>query len=265
MSAALKTVYTALAAVMADVGAVGKNKKNLQGGGYQYRGIDDVMAALQPVMAEHGLVCVPRVVEREREAIITNKGAGMVSVRLLVEHTFYGPDGSHVVCTTLGEAFDSGDKASNKAMAVALKYALTETLMIPTYETNRDTEEETHEVAPPSRQTRPTHPTVEAAKRVFPDAQGGGDDPADVVRQAIEFASSHLRKVWPGEDGEDRECRLGWYWAQFATPKTAKMPADWSPFKALLQAGPVKCEAVKAAAVKLASGSRPEGADDDAA
>lgn len=173
-----KSVFSALSAVMAAVGHVGKNRMNNQGGGYKYRGIDDVMAAVQPIMAEHGLVCVPRVVEREREHITTNKGSGMVSVRLLVEHTFYGPDGSYVVCTTLGEAFDSGDKASNKAMAVALKYALTETLMIPTYEADRDTEEASPEIAPqssPSAQSSKTDPWTAAkfeavVMRIFPGA-----------------------------------------------------------------------------------------------
>lgn len=170
------TVYAAITAVMASVGAVGKSRKNLQGGGYQYRGIDDVMAAVQPCMAEHGLVCVPRVVEREREHITTNKGSGMVSVRLLVEHTFYGPDGTSVVCTTIGEAFDSGDKASNKAMAVALKYALTETLMIPTYEADRDTEEHSPEISPPPPRQQPSGDSMAAQRRR--EAQGhAGDGP----------------------------------------------------------------------------------------
>lgn len=174
MSDAPKTVYAAIAAVMSAVGAVGKNRQNTQGGGYKYRGIDDVMAAVQPLMAEHGLVCVPRVIEREREHITTNKGSGMVSVRLLVEHTFYGPDGTSVICTTLGEAFDSGDKASNKAMAVALKYALTETLMIPTYEADRDTEEQSPEVGAPrqqppqqQRQAPPNAPTEQDVEAVL--------------------------------------------------------------------------------------------------
>lgn len=133
-------IYGALARVMAEVGVVGKAKKNAQQG-YQFRGIDDVVAHVQHVMAAQGVVVVPRVVGREREMVSTKSGGTMASVRLVVDHVFYAQDGSSVTCTTLGEAMDSGDKASNKAMSAALKYALTQTLLIPTYETDRDTEE----------------------------------------------------------------------------------------------------------------------------
>lgn len=135
-----KQIYSALAKVMAEVGVVGKARKNAAQG-YQFRGIDDVVAHIQQVMAAQGVVVVPRVVEREREVVQTKSGGAMASVRLLVEHSFFAQDGSSVTATTLGEAMDSGDKASNKAMSAALKYALTETLLIPTYEADRDTEE----------------------------------------------------------------------------------------------------------------------------
>lgn len=168
-------IYAALAAVMSEVGAVTKAKKNVQQG-YQFRGIDDVMAHVQQVLAAHGVVCVPRVVEREREMMDTKSGGRMASVRLLVDHTFFAADGSHVVCTTLGEAMDAGDKASNKAMSAALKYALTETLMIPTYEVERDTEEASPEVArtapplPPAPPKAPATPTERPRRLVIQDA-----------------------------------------------------------------------------------------------
>jgi hypothetical protein len=44
---------------------------------------------------------------------------------------FYGPAGDHVTAVTMGEASDVADKASNKAMSAALKYALIHTFMIP--------------------------------------------------------------------------------------------------------------------------------------
>jgi hypothetical protein len=141
---------------MSEVGVVGKSRKNT-GQGYQFRGLDDVVAAVQPVLAANGVLVVPRVIEREREEFKTAKGGAMFSVRLLVEHSFFAPDGSSVICTTLGEAMDSGDKASNKAMSAALKYALTETLMIPTYEAERDIEDSSPEVAPRQQQRRDDH------------------------------------------------------------------------------------------------------------
>lgn len=141
-------IYAALSKVMHDVGHVGKDRENPQQG-YQFRGIDDVAKAVQPAFVAHGVVCVPRVLEREREMVPTKSGGFMASVRLLVEHTFYAADGSSVTAITLGEAMDSGDKASNKAMSAALKYALLETLCIPVDEPDRDTEEQSPERAKP--------------------------------------------------------------------------------------------------------------------
>jgi hypothetical protein len=177
MSEAPKTlgIYAALAKVMAEVGAIGKTRKN-ESQKYQFRGIDDVVAHVQDVMAQQGVICVPRVIERERELLDSKSGGKMASVRLLVEHTFYALDGSHVICTTLGEAMDSGDKASNKAMSAALKYALTETLLIPTYEVDRDTEEQSPQIAAPPRPPQvspPRGPSGPPAQVVpFPDTIG---------------------------------------------------------------------------------------------
>lgn len=143
-----KLIYAAMAKVMKDVGFVGKTRQNPQQG-YKFRGIDDVVAACQEVLSANGVCCIPFVVEREREMVPTKSGGTMASVRLLVDHHFYATDGSSVTARTLGEAMDSGDKASNKAMSAALKYALVEALMIPTYEADRDTEEHSPEIAAP--------------------------------------------------------------------------------------------------------------------
>lgn len=152
-----KQIYAAMVAVMGEVGVVGKDRKNPQQG-YSFRGIDDVAAHCQQALVKHGVVVMPRVLERERELVPTKSGGSMASVRLLVEHTFYAKDGSSVVAVTLGEAMDSGDKASNKAMSAALKYALTESLMIPTYEADRDTEEQSPQMAPKAKATPPAKP-----------------------------------------------------------------------------------------------------------
>jgi hypothetical protein len=230
-------IYKALAQCMAEVGAVGKNRKNTQGAGYQYRGIDDVMAAVQPIFAANGVVCVAEVVDREREAITTNKGSGMVSVRLLVRHTFYAEDGSSVVCTTLGEAFDSGDKASNKAMAVALKYALTTTLCLPTYETNRDTEEETHHVAAPQQQ-RQQADTAPMRAPVLNNTD------RDSFMEVVEL----LMLVYPGEEG--REERLKWWYARFVSGR-GEVPEGWNPAKAWGAAEQKRRDVIRASAEAL--------------
>lgn len=178
-------IYAALSKVMHDVGHVGKDRKNPQQG-YQFRGIDDVANAVQPAFVTHGVVCVPCVLEREREMVPTKSGGSMASVRLLVEHTFYASDGSSVTAVTLGEAMDSGDKASNKAMSAALKYALLETLCIPVDEPDRDTEEQSPERSKP----KPAVAAKAAAAATVPL-------PADALEKekALITASAHAART----------------------------------------------------------------------
>jgi hypothetical protein len=55
-------------------------------------------------------------------------------------------DGSKHTVKTFGEAMDSGDKATNKAMSAAYKYAAFQAFAIPT-EGDNDADAQTHEVA----------------------------------------------------------------------------------------------------------------------
>lgn len=176
-------IIGAIVKVMAEVGVIAKGNKNTQQN-YAFRGIDDVVAGVQEAMARNGIIVVPRVVERERDIVATKNQGSMVSVRLLVDHVFMSAeDGSSVVCTMLGEAFDSGDKASNKAMSAALKYAITETFMIATYEKDRDTEEHSPQIATPL----PSIPSVPMAPPVFAgerDSDRAASAAMDAVRRS---------------------------------------------------------------------------------
>ena len=55
-----------------------------------------------------------------------NNGMLLYSI-VTMEYTMYAQDGSSITGQPVGEGMDSGDKASNKAMAVALKYFLLQT------------------------------------------------------------------------------------------------------------------------------------------
>jgi hypothetical protein len=71
----------------------------------------------------------------------------MLHVIQRIEFRFYHRDGSFVSCVTTGEAMDSGDKACNKAMSAALKYALIVEFCIPEEDPDADTENSSPEVA----------------------------------------------------------------------------------------------------------------------
>jgi hypothetical protein len=140
----MMNIYQSIAAVMADIGAVGKNSKNAQQG-FMFRGIDAVMNALKPALAKNRVFVVPKILSSEREERTTTKGATLFYVRCTIEYTFYAEDGTHVEAVVIGEAMDSGDKATNKAMSIAFKYACFQVFCIPTEEM-ADPDAECHEV-----------------------------------------------------------------------------------------------------------------------
>ena len=142
-------VYEAIVAVTQEMSKEGitKDRKNQQQG-YQFRGIDDVYNALSPVLAKNKLCIIPRMIERGLVERTTQKGGVLFYVTVKAEFDFVSAnDGSRHTVVTYGEAMDSADKATNKAMSAAYKYAAFQTFCIPT-EGDNDADGTTHEVAP---------------------------------------------------------------------------------------------------------------------
>lgn len=130
-------IYKEIAAILKEVGAISKDKKNLQQG-FMFRGIDQVMNTLHPLLAEFGVFVVPEVLETHREERTTKSGGNIIYTVHKVKYHFTAIDGSEVCATVVGEGMDSADKSSNKAMAVAFKYACFQLLCIPTEEMVKD-------------------------------------------------------------------------------------------------------------------------------
>jgi hypothetical protein len=139
-------IYELIPKVMAEVGAIEKARRNEQQK-YMFRGIDDVFAAFQPVLAKHRIFYVPEVLDKDVTERETKNGTTLIYTTLAVAYTFYAPDGSNVRAVVVGEAMDSGDKSSNKAMSAALKYALLQIFCVPT-EANEDADSQSHEIKP---------------------------------------------------------------------------------------------------------------------
>lgn len=141
-------VYEAIAAITHRMGAEGisKTRKNAQQG-YNFRGIDDVLNALSPMLSESHLCILPCALERECVERQSAKGATLFYVTVKVRFDFISAeDGSKHEVVTYGEAMDSADKATNKAMSAAYKYAAILAFCIPT-EGDNDADATTHEVA----------------------------------------------------------------------------------------------------------------------
>lgn len=132
------TIIQALVNAKRSIGAVGKGERNQQQQ-FLYRGVDAVVNACAPALIEQGIVVTPEVVEHSYETVeVGSKKTLMGHVIVAVKYTFWGPLGDSVSSTVVAESFDSGDKAAAKAMSVAYRIALLQTLSLPTDEPDPD-------------------------------------------------------------------------------------------------------------------------------
>lgn len=158
-------VYKAINAVSADLTKEGitKDRKNQQQG-YNFRGIDDVYNVLSPLLARHNLCVIPRILNRECTERQTKSGGALFYVAVDAEFDFVSAiDGSRHTAKTYGEAMDSADKATNKAMSAAYKYVCFMTFAIPT-EGDNDADAQTQPPIAPKNQ--PPTVTVRTADEI---------------------------------------------------------------------------------------------------
>ncbi|TXH55603.1 MAG: hypothetical protein E6Q97_08520 [Desulfurellales bacterium] len=183
-------IFEKVAAIMAEVGPIAKDRKNTQQN-YNFRGIDDLMNAISPVLASHNVfpVCT-QITDIKDEHITSNKGAaGYRQVRRYT-FRFYAKDGSFVETTADGEAIDYGDKGSNKAQSVAYREAMFKMFVIPFQ--NDDIENSDHNLKPAQRAT---------AARPAAKTTGKPVDPVLAVKQKIAALSEKLAgKKLKGDD-----------------------------------------------------------------
>jgi len=177
-------VYQAISEVQGELAKTGiaKSRTNSQpGANYSFRGIDDVYAALSPLLAKHKLIVVPRVLDRYCDTRQSAQGKPLFNVTVRAEFDFVSAvDGTTHTAATFGEAMDSSDKATNKAMSAAYKYAAFMTFAIPT-EGDNDADAHSHEVAAPR--------AVPTAPPPITDAQ------RDLVQQLAPGAGKTLQGI----------------------------------------------------------------------
>lgn len=145
------SVGEAIAEVTRRIDAIPKDRRaSGSGGGYAFRGIDDALSALHPLLGDVGLVILPGQVVREVwETRATSSGGTLNVARLLVRYTFVGPDGSELAAEAWGEAGDSGDKATQKAHSQSYKTLVFQAFSIPTEASAADEPDATNPAARP--------------------------------------------------------------------------------------------------------------------
>jgi hypothetical protein len=131
-------IAQAMSAIMKEVGAIAKKDKNTSQG-FNFRGIDSVVNAVSPALQKYGVIVVPSVEDYEYATVeIGRNRTAMGHVKVKVTYTFIGASGDSIKATVVGEAMDSGDKATAKAMSVAFRTALLQALSLPTDELDPD-------------------------------------------------------------------------------------------------------------------------------
>jgi hypothetical protein len=126
----LSAIHAVLAALSKD--GIAKDQRNTQQN-FNFRGIDTVLNVLSGLLDVNKLLIIPTVLERIQTERETNKGGVLFSVVCKIEYKFYSvEDGSSVTAILYGEAMDSGDKATNKALSAAYKYMAIQSFAIPT-------------------------------------------------------------------------------------------------------------------------------------
>ena len=135
-------INEALVAIMEDVGAVDKGGNN-KVQGWKFRGIEQVINGVSPALRRHGVVIVPVGSEVEYVERTNQKGNSVIDSRVRVTYRWFGPEGDFIYSVVVAEARDLSDKATAKAMSVAFRTSLVQTLALPTED--EDPDESYHE------------------------------------------------------------------------------------------------------------------------
>ena len=197
-----QTAIATIQAVMKDAKALGKGERNAQQG-FNFRGVDAVMNLIGPLLRKHGAFIVPELVSHRYETAQQEGKRGPQYVTrsvVTVAYHWYGPDGSSITGTVAGEAFDYGDKATSKAMSVAFRTYLLQTLTLPTNEPDPDTFTYGHDEpqqaqaapqaasrAPQAAPSAPRRPVTanECRDHLFSLSQQRGINPADIAARVV--------------------------------------------------------------------------------
>lgn len=166
-------VFKAINSVQASLvkEGIAKDRRNAQQG-YNFRGIDDIYNTLSGLLAENNLCILPEVLERTQVERVTQKGGVMFYTLVKVRYTLVSSvDGSNFATVTFGEAMDSADKSTNKAMSAAYKYMCLQVFCIPT-EGDNDADGTTPDTLKPQKPVsapEPKQPSLEERINAFKD------------------------------------------------------------------------------------------------
>ena len=207
-------IYDKMAKVMKSITGVPKDGWN-ESQRFAFRSIDTTTEIVHNALVKEGIIILPEVMESTHSTGQTARGGVMRYVSLLVRYTFAASDGSAVSVVAAGEAGDTGDKATSKAMSMALKYCLFQTFLIPTGDPDPVTVEEANPDALTADEKLSLRESLDSAgiasaeitdtlsKALGRDVSGK----SPVKRSEIKAVTEYLESIKPfiDEDGESGE------------------------------------------------------------
>jgi len=197
-SAKKNPIEKCMVKILREIEVIGKNRVAGTGNySYNYRGIDDFFNAIHPLLAKYGVFLLPNydIIDKTERPKLDNQGRqnGMYSlVKVKGSFRFTAEDGSFVEASCIGEGIDPGDKASNKAMAAALKYVLMQTFCVAC-EGAIDSETDS-----PTPQYQQQQQQQQAPQQTQPQA------PPPVSKEALEQAGNAMLQLIMNNTQSDR-------------------------------------------------------------
>lgn len=204
-------IYKKMAQILSTINAVGKDQKNQQQG-FNFRGIDDVVNATHAALKDAGVFITTTLMDKKsenREVTRSNGKAGVDRiVELTMRYTFFAEDGSYVSSDIPSEGLDTGDKATNKALSAALKYALLQTFQITTKDME-DADRTSPELVPTRGKDKnvdktPEQPKQEAGPVKTANEDGVSPTPTTEVKKIAPFRGVKAKTVSQLETPKDK-------------------------------------------------------------
>lgn len=169
-------VQQALSEIMRELPAIGKAGRGPKDqGSYAYRGIEQITAELQPLLAKHGVIIAPHATVVSIGPAPGYKESWTTTV-LSVAWNIIGPEGDAIAAQTIGIGHDSSDKGANKAMSQATKYLYLELFCISDKKDETEAQDYSHGV-----QTDPVY-TKTAGQLVFDRLAGQSPETQAALR-----------------------------------------------------------------------------------
>jgi len=229
-------IYAAILGVMNDVQGVGKHGQMdpaARMGNYRYQRYDDLKRELGAAFRTHGVFLQSTTTNMANERI--GEGGRMSRVVLSVTYRFTSlVDGSELAFDSHGESIDKSDKATGKAMTMALKTALIQAFMLAAEDiedpdATRPGEEPPATQQQSRREPHPTQADLEAAQR----AMRAGEGPARIIGAARDGYPNDAAKDDgnPWDQGPPKDDRTDEQKAQAAADKVSApgiTMAQWS-------------------------------------